>query len=141
MAKVALFQYMIGNTDWTVTYAHNTKLFTKKNGPFQKPIAVPYDFDYSGLVNTDYAVPTDKLSIESVRDCVYMGPCFNEQIYVEAFKDFVEKKVKIYNLINSFQYTTESTKKEMISYLDEFYKQISKQNAEDYFNSNCGINP
>ena len=141
MAKVALFEYMIGNTDWTVTYAHNTKLFTRKNAPFQKPIAVPYDFDYSGLVNTDYAVPTDKLSIKSVRERVYMGLCFNKQIFVEAFIEFIEKKGKIYSLINSFQYIQESTRKEMISYLDDFYKQITRENAAAYFMQNCGINP
>ena len=43
----ALFSYMIGNTDWSMAYQHNTEMFF--NG--KKLIAVPYDFDHSGLVN------------------------------------------------------------------------------------------
>ena len=51
MDRVTLFNYMIGNTDWTVTYQHNIKVLI--NSLSDKPnlgIAVPYDFDYSGLV-------------------------------------------------------------------------------------------
>ena len=34
----------------------------------------PYDFDYSGIVDTDYAVPGEGVDIKSVRERAYLGP-------------------------------------------------------------------
>lgn len=141
MFKVALFQYMIGNTDWSVTGPHNIKLFTPKGSVTQKPFAIPYDFDYSGIVNASYALPADKIDIQSVRDRYYLGACYNDAQISEVFKEFISKKEKIYSLINSFQYIKERTRSEMISYLDEFYQQISRKEAINYFKTRCGVNP
>ncbi|TFG78414.1 MAG: hypothetical protein E4H26_02505, partial [Flavobacteriales bacterium] len=41
--KMAVFQYMIGNTDWSIEYLQNIKLITEDAKSL--PIAVPYDFD------------------------------------------------------------------------------------------------
>ncbi|MCB0643519.1 MAG: hypothetical protein KDC44_17855, partial [Phaeodactylibacter sp.] len=60
-----LYQFMIGNTDWNLNNRHNVKLFLGQNG---LPYPVPYDFDYSGLVNASYAKPYPTMPIESVRD-------------------------------------------------------------------------
>ena len=34
---------------------------------------IPYDFDYSGMVDHDYAVPYELLPIHSVRDYLFRG--------------------------------------------------------------------
>jgi hypothetical protein len=47
------FQFMIGNTDYSVAYQHNEKLLFVEG---MKAIPVPYDFDMCGLVNANYAV-------------------------------------------------------------------------------------
>src|SRR5258705_315539 len=61
MTMVAIFEYMIGNTDWAVTVDHNTRLILSRDDTSSKPYVVPYDFDYSGLVNTYYSIPDHKL--------------------------------------------------------------------------------
>ena len=68
MTMVAIFEYMIGNTDWSVPGNHNVKLIMSTTDSLHRPYAIPYDFDYSGFVNTDYAVPDEQLSIASVRE-------------------------------------------------------------------------
>ena len=45
---VAMFNYMIGNTDWSAVEGHNTKLIQTEEGKY---LTVPYDFDSSGAVN------------------------------------------------------------------------------------------
>jgi hypothetical protein len=65
MNQLALFQYLIGNTDWSVKALHNIKLLSRDS--LQKPVAVPYDFDFSGLVNATYASPAEHLPILFVR--------------------------------------------------------------------------
>ena len=67
-----LFQYMIGNTDFSILVQHNIRLVQTQEG---RRYAVPYDFDYSGLVDAGYAVPGKNLPITSVRDRLYRGPC------------------------------------------------------------------
>src|ERR1051326_3133256 len=73
MALVAIFEYMIGNTDWGVSVNHNTKLIMPKIDSSHRPYVIPYDFDYSGFVNTDYAIPDEKLPIQTVRERLYRG--------------------------------------------------------------------
>src|SRR5205085_4344574 len=48
--KVCLFEYMIGNTDWYLPLRHNMEFIGVPGYPLL--VTVPYDFDYSGLVNT-----------------------------------------------------------------------------------------
>ena len=73
MTLVSIFEYMIGNTDWSVFASHNIKLLLSKSDSFHVSIRIPYDFDYSGFVNTDYAIPDPRLNISNVRERVYRG--------------------------------------------------------------------
>ena len=67
-----LFEYMIGNTDFSIVEQHNVRLVQTPAG---RRFVVPYDFDYSGLADADYARPSKALSIVSVRDRLFRGPC------------------------------------------------------------------
>ena len=128
MLMVALFEYMIGNTDWSVPVRHNIKTIRLKDDSLASPFSVPYDFDYSGLVNTDYAVPDPMLNTVSVVERVYRGYPRTMDELNDAFKVFNSKKEEIYLLINNFKLLENNTKKSMIQYLDEFYKIIQKPN-------------
>ncbi|MGN6531649.1 MAG: hypothetical protein ACTHK0_07840, partial [Ginsengibacter sp.] len=57
MTMTAIFEYMIGNTDFGVSANHNTRLLLSKTDSTHKPFVVPYDFDFSGFVNTNYSIP------------------------------------------------------------------------------------
>ena len=67
--KNAFFQFMIGNTDFSVAYQHNGKLLYID----KKIIPLPYDFDMAGLVDASYATVNTSLGISSVKDRVYRG--------------------------------------------------------------------
>ena len=124
MTLVALFQYMIGNTDWSVTGKHNIKTIVSREVPTAKPYAVPYDFDYSGLVNTAYAIPDPLLEIKSVTERMYRGfPRTMEELN-ESLAVFNKQKDSIFSLINNFELLSKKNKKNMIDYLDEFYSSI-----------------
>ena len=64
-----LFQYMIGNSDWNTLPGKNIKLFDVGG----KIMMIPYDFDFSGMVNAPYAVPDNTKNLKSVRDRIYLG--------------------------------------------------------------------
>jgi hypothetical protein len=127
--RLALFNYMIGNTDWAVTGLHNCKVVSASD--FNYPglgIAIPYDFDYAGLVDTYYAVPAEPLGLSSVRQRRYLGRCRSEEEYRNVLKVFIEKKPDFYRTINEFPYLSEKSKKKMIRYLDEFYSDTKNMN-------------
>ena len=63
---------------------------------------MPYDFDYSGLVNTDYAIPYEGLGLKSVRERRYVGICRSEDVFINALREFTEKKEQFYKVINDF---------------------------------------
>ena len=122
MNRLALFQYLIGNTDWSVKALHNIKLLSRDS--LQKPVAVPYDFDFSGLVNTTYSSPPEHLPINSVRQRHYNGyertlPELKDNILI-----FKQKKEEIYELIYSLESLEKRYIDETIEYFDQFYQML-----------------
>ena len=134
MTLVSVFQYMIANTDWAVPVEHNIRLIYTKKDSTAAPFAIAYDFDYSGLVNTDYAVAEPQLDIESVTQRLYRGFPRTELELQEIFELFNKQKIAIYSLINNCEPLSARNKKDMISYLEDFYKTINdKSYAKDVF--------
>lgn len=130
MNRVTIFNYMVGNTDWAVTYQHNCKTVKRNSSDDQGlGIPVPFDFDYSGLVNAHYATPAENLGLESVLQRRYLGLCRTEKEFSEALKEFSAKKNDFYLLISEFPYLNEKERKLMIDYLDEFYSLIDNANT------------
>lgn len=134
MTFVNLFQYMIGNTDWSIPNLHNMKLMVPKNDTLAKPFAIPYDFDYCGLVDASYAVPSEGLGIESVSQRLYRGFSrgYNElQTAIEVFK---EKKESIMYYVDHFELCSTKCRKLMTAYLDDFYETLdNKKRIESVF--------
>ncbi len=119
MVKLSMFQFMIGNTDWSVSGLHNIELI--RSSPYLPPIAVPYDFDWCGLVNANYAYPAPNLEIQSVRDRLYRGICRTSQEYLEAIELFKAKEKEIYQFCNSFNYLEAKERKQIVRYIEQFY--------------------
>jgi hypothetical protein len=123
LTLMAIFQFMIGNTDWAIPLLHNIRLISAF--PARYPIPIPYDFDYSGMVNTHYATPHESLPIVSVRDRLYQGICLSsEEEYQEYFQQYLDVREDMYALVENFELLDSKQKDEMIGYLDSFYRII-----------------
>jgi hypothetical protein len=130
MDRMAIFNYMIGNTDWSVPNQHNCKVLSSLSfNNSSLGMVVPYDFDYSGLVDADYAIPYEPLGLESVRERRYVGICRTEEVLTNAIKEFLGKKAEFYKVINEFPLLDQKEKNKMISYLDSFYADFDKRNT------------
>jgi hypothetical protein len=132
MTLVTVFEYMIGNTDWGITNSHNLRFIYSKKDSATKPHTVPYDFDYSGLVGAEYAIPNPDLGIETVQQRLYRGFPRTMDELETAFKVFNEQKENIYKLIMDFEPLTMRNRKDMISYLDGFYQTINRPRDVQY---------
>ena len=122
----ALFQYMIGNTDYSIVYRHNEKLFYFDD----KIVPIPYDFDMSGLVNASYAVVSaiknKTLPISDVTTRLYRGFDRDEAIVQEIREEYIAKENEVYSMVDYYQPYFKDPKefKELRNYLDGFYKTI-----------------
>lgn len=118
--KLTFFQYMIGNLDWEIILRHNIKLIAPIDGGF--PIAIPYDFDYSGIINTSYAATPEGVGIEWTKTRMFRGFCrFNDGYKVTV--DYYQKiEPDILSLVKNSDYLTERNKSSVERYLESFYE-------------------
>ena len=121
LAYFYLFQYLIGNTDWSIPNLHNVYLLKSRDSVMVAPYVIPYDFDFSGIINTIYAVPDEQLGTKTVRERVYRGVCIPEQELHTARSQLIAKKQQIYELYQNSTLLNKSMQKSALSYLDEFY--------------------
>ena len=123
---MAVFEYLIGNTDWSIEYLQNIKLIARDSNAL--PTAVAYDFDHSGLVNAPYAEPPELLLMNSVRERRYRGYCVtNMKQFGEAIALFNHLKNDIYGLYTGCTLLDEKYIKATVKYLDEFYATINNE--------------
>lgn len=132
MDRLAIFNYMVGNYDWSVNGQHNiTILKPLINGTSEHYIAIPHDFDGTGVVNPEYEIPTVEKGIKSVRDRIFLGPCRNKEIYKEDLKKILVKKEAIYNVINAFPYLDHKSKRDINDFINQFLNQIGEHDSLD----------
>jgi hypothetical protein len=124
-----LFQYMVGNVDWGTGTSHNVNILLKDRSYYP----IPYDFDWTGLVDAPYAGPNELTQgrHSSVRERVYWGACSPEIDYEALFAWFAEKKPEISALPLDLPGLNPSNAKSASSYLDDFYRTIEDPRKAD----------
>lgn len=89
---VAVFQYFVGNTDWSIRARHNIVVLGDSLGHV---IPVPYDFDWAGVIGTRYAQPDTSLPIKRVQDRLYAGYCGVPEDFEQIFARFRQHRSAI----------------------------------------------
>jgi hypothetical protein len=123
VVMTTLFEYLVANTDVSLYALHNLILVQTKVG---QRYMVPYDFDYSGLVDAQYAVAGKGLGISSVRDRLYRGPCLTAAEFEPYFARFRAAKPAIMALYDTIPDMPQSYRNKSKSYLEEFYKTLDR---------------
>jgi len=95
VATFDLFQYAIGNTDWSSVKGHNVLLVESEAG---QVTPVPFDFDFSGLVNAKYASTAPELDLRSVRQRVFRGICDPKTDWEAAFAHVAARREDVLEL-------------------------------------------
>lgn len=119
--KMAVFEYLIGNTDWSVQYRQNVKLITADSSG--KIYTVPYDFDHAGIVGAPYAKPAPELKLATIKDRRYRGYCIeNMAYYDDVIAHYNELKESIYAVYTESDLLDPRYVKSTVKYLDGFFK-------------------
>jgi hypothetical protein len=101
---VHLFEYMIGNTEYSLVNpepdkncCHNMDILSATGAP--PYIALPFDFDFSGLVNAPYAEPNPRYPIPNVRVRFYKGLCRNNELLPRNLELFRQKRAELIAIV------------------------------------------
>jgi hypothetical protein len=122
--KMGFFQYMIGNPDYAIPNKHNVEILQT---PDRKFVAVPYDFDYSGLVDTDYALPHESLPIKKVTERIFMHKNVSF-LEAKATADyFLSMEDQLYSVIENADYLLEVDRKQTKHFLDQFFSTLRSE--------------
>lgn len=124
---VSVFQFLIGNTDFSPIKAmpgepccHNYVLY--KNDDTQ--VSIPYDFDISGLASPPHARPNPRFNLRTVKQRLYRGRCANNEHLETSLQAFRDQRQTIFDLIANLDGMINSEKRDTTHYIEDFYKVI-----------------
>lgn len=133
LGRFMLFQYLIGNTDWSVLSSpdsnaccHNVRVTAaadaESGARAKQRIAVPYDLDSAGLVDTYYAVPHESLPIKRVSERLFRGFCSLNPTLAPARQQFLEQRTAILALVQSQPGLSERSRDRALDYVEQFFQ-------------------
>lgn len=132
---ISVYEYLIGNTDFSLilgpadsSCCHNAVLFSNGGAPFTP---IPYDFDFSGLVDAPYAEPNPRFKLRSVKSRLYRGRCMNNEMLDQTFAYYLEKQPEIRGLVDDLEMLDDRNRKEVTRFLDAFFEDISNPKVKD----------
>jgi hypothetical protein len=130
VAQVFIFQYLIGNTDWSLvtadlddTCCHNGDVFDIDARRFY----VPFDFDLSGVVNARYAKPDSTLGISRVTQRRYRGYCISSESLAWALQAIKAQRDDIRSAVSEVPGLSEKDARVVLKYLEKFFDQAENE--------------
>lgn len=130
---VAVFQYLIGNTDWSVWKRHNIAILRPGSTSLEQGsttlLAIPYDFDFSGAVGAPYATVPPQLPIRSVRERLYRGFCQPDSVVVPVLARFRATRDSVYARLRAVPGLDPRELKDLVEYFDQFYRTLDDPRA------------
>jgi hypothetical protein len=127
--RYALFQHMLANHDWSMragpvgkACCHNAELI----GPLAPGgvTPIPYDFDFSGFVNTPYATPPAELSITDVRQRFYRGYCVHNKGALAAAQQMRTQHAQMMGVLSGVPGLAPATQQKAATFLEGFFRDI-----------------
>jgi hypothetical protein len=133
---VSFFEYLIINTDWSLPIVHNIILLSTDY--FEPPLPVPFDFDWSGLINIPYEIPTASGLKTRIPERIFKGPCVKNRELKKITRLFKSKKNEIFDLYYNFLYLDHEYKAETLRNIQIFYEILDDQFIFNYvFKEQC----
>jgi hypothetical protein len=123
LTRMMLFEYMIGNTDFSIWALHNVRIVQDRARTLYP---VPYDFDLSGLVNAPYGRPDPRLGLSRVTDRLYRGPCRSADDFDAVAESFRARRADMFTLLDSMRDLDAGARAEAKDYLESFFRTIER---------------
>lgn len=135
LLRLAVSQFALGNTDYSIYGLHNIRLVQDRHGALT-PVA--YDFDVTGLVDAPYSRPSRKLPISSLRDRLYRGPCAPLEELEPILAELRPRRTEVLALYDAETELDRKRRKKAKDFLAEFFDIIeSPKRTRTFFVDRC----
>ena len=118
----SIFMLMVANDDYDFLSNRNVCILEG-----DKYYPIPYDFDFSGFVNAHYSIPNPNIPSHRLRDRVVMYEYNNQETLDAVIDHIASKEEEITSKIESAEYLTKSSRKDLKKYISGFIKYLTKK--------------
>ena len=125
---MSMFQYMIGNLDYSIEMNRNVKMIEMEKDVF---IPVPYDFDFSVLIGAPYLKPNIEVGQTVDMERIFTGHAKEADELYSTMAYFKTKKKALIEIIREFEYLSKAERFEMIGYLRGFFNQLVSSDRDE----------
>lgn len=126
----AVFNFLIGNRDWSVVGSRNIKLFY--DSLKTQYVIIPYDFDYANVVGASYRRETLTDPMTHPFDRVYEGEYFSERTG-EMLQNFQPVESKLMESMESIRNPLDALRRKQIEkYFEAWFAMLRKSKPEDH---------
>lgn len=138
MNLTSVFTYLIGNVDYSPVLGragemccHNHALFSNGGETFW---SVPYDFDGTGFVDPPHVELSPNFKQSSIRQRIYRGRCYNQELVPATFQTFKNKRAEIEALLEEQTELSNGKRKQLMRYIGRFFKLLEDEDKliEDF---------
>jgi hypothetical protein len=126
LSLLSMFEYFVGNTDWSIAGLHNIALLQDSSA---RVTPVAFDFDWTGAVGAQYAFPDETLPIHSVSDRLYRGNCVTADELTAVLARFRVRRVAIDGIFAQLPQLAPDRAKRMKRFYDDFWKRADDARA------------
>jgi hypothetical protein len=131
LSRLIVFNYLMGNTDWSIYLRKNIRLVSLPNG--QAPIPIPYDFDWAAIVGATYTTLGPDFQARRVPPF-----CAGKATYESLFAQLKEQEKALLSIIQEFEPLHPIDSRPMSAYLRESLRDLHKRRTlEDIFLRPC----
>lgn len=131
---VALFGYLLGNTDFSFfrgpeneACCHNMKILEDGQGNY---LPVPYDFDNTGFVDSEYAAgPSPNIDIRSNKQRTFRGLCMHTPELLQAIEVVLKAQPQITARIAGQAHLSRRTFKSTERFVRRFFQTLDSHEA------------
>jgi hypothetical protein len=127
-ALVSVYQFMIGNADFSLRQApqsdkccHNVVPYVLDPSVKDSVVGIPYDFDASGFVNAPYAEPPQGLGLKVVTQRRYRRYCAHNDAMGAAIEKIGDQRATFTDLVASFNDIPGLRRKRAQKYLAAYF--------------------
>ncbi|MEJ2400982.1 MAG: hypothetical protein P8Y52_06265 [Xanthomonadales bacterium] len=124
---VSMFQYLIGNVDFSPIAGsggeccHNHAMYGRGADSL---VAIPYDFDFAGIVNAPNAVIDRERGVERLGQRVYRGYCANNGFLGDSIARFGQVRERLYAVVAGQKELEPDVRGNIARYMDGFFEVI-----------------
>jgi hypothetical protein len=130
-ARAALFEFMIANLDWDflagpagADCCHNSRPLVAPGAKATDARGIaplPYDFDYSGFVDSPYAGPPEGIPVERITDRYYRGHCVSTGEIASVVDEYRARRAEMTAVINGEGRLTAPFRDKTLRFMDGFF--------------------